>query len=120
MYVVEVGALQETKWFWNEVYEVNGYVVLTAGRETPAQSKVVQREERVVLVLRGLAIDTWRCGGRQWKAWSTRCVSVCLQMNGGVVGRFHVVSCYALTTAASREVKEAFFQELDIIPSMPS
>ena len=45
----------------------------------------------------------------------------CLQMTGGAVGRLHVVSCYASTGAASREDKEAFFQELDnIISLVPS
>ena len=30
MYVVVVGALQETKWFGSEVYEVNDSVILTS------------------------------------------------------------------------------------------
>lgn len=34
-YVIVVGALQETKWFGNEVYEVADSVVLTSGRRTP-------------------------------------------------------------------------------------
>ena len=36
-YDIVVGALQEMKWFGCEVYEVNGSVVLTSGRTTPAQ-----------------------------------------------------------------------------------
>ena len=59
--------------------------------------------------------------GKQWKAWSSRVVSACLQMGEASGGRLHVVSCYALTRAARREVKDAFFQELDhIFASVPS
>ncbi len=34
-YKVEVAAVQETKWFGNEVYEVRGSVVLASGRPVP-------------------------------------------------------------------------------------
>ena len=53
-------------------------MVLTAGRATPVQGEVVQRGEGGVLVLSGLFIDAWRHGGRQWKAWSSKCMSACL------------------------------------------
>ena len=58
-YDVVVGALQETKWFGDEVYEVDESVVLTAGRNTPAQGEIVRRGEGVALVLRGLALAGW-------------------------------------------------------------
>lgn len=120
-YDMEVGALQETKWFGSEVYEVDKSVVLTSGRNTPAQGETVQRGEGVALVLRGLALGAWRRSGKQWKAWSPRCVSACLQMDGSAGSRIHIVSCYAPTRAASREVKEAFFQELEnVISLVPS
>ena len=80
----------------------------------------MQRGEGVALVLRGLAVSAWRRVGKQWKAWSPRCVSACLQMSRGAKSRLHVVCCYAPTGAASREDKEAFFLELDtIIFSVP-
>ena len=63
-YKVSVGALQETKWFGNEVYRVGDSVVLTAGRPVPVEGDVVQRGEGVALVLRGLAITAWKRGGR--------------------------------------------------------
>jgi len=50
-YNVSVGALQETKWFGNEVYKVGDNVMLTAGRRTPAERDIVQRGEGVALVL---------------------------------------------------------------------
>ena len=111
-YGVVVGALQETRWFGSEVYKVNGSVLLTAGRMTPAPGETVQRGEGVALVLRGVALDAWKRGGKQWKAWGPRCVSACLQLAGCGRKKLHVVSCYAPTRAASREDKEAFFQVL--------
>ena len=92
-YHIVVVALQETEWFGCEVYEVNGSVVLTASRTTPAQGEPVQRGEGVALVLRGLALDAWKKGGKQWKAWSSRCVSACLLMPGSRRRKLHVVSC---------------------------
>ena len=77
----------------------------------------LQRREGVALVLRGQALVAWRRGGQQWKAWSLRCVSVVLQVDKRTVSRIQVVSCYAPTRAASREDKDAFFQELNIIIS---
>ena len=48
-------------------------------------------------------------------------MSACLLVTGSAGNRMHMVSCYAPTRAASREVKEAFFQELEnIISSVPS
>ena len=66
-YGVVVGALQETKWFGREVYDVNDSVVLTSGRSTPAQGETIQRGGGVALVLRGLGLVAWRRGGKQWK-----------------------------------------------------
>ena len=50
---VSVGALQETKWFANEVYEVNGNIMLAAGQPSPAEGASVIRGEGVALVLDG-------------------------------------------------------------------
>ena len=50
-YDVLVGALQETEWFGNEVYEVDRSVVLTAGSATPTQGEQMQSGEGVALVL---------------------------------------------------------------------
>ena len=123
-YDIVVGALQETKWFGCEVYEVNRSVVLTAGRTTLAQGEPVQRGEGVALVLSGLALDAWKKGGKQWKVWNSRCVSACLLMPGSRRRKLHVVSRYAPTRAASRKDKEAFFQMLDsfisLVPSQES
>ena len=64
-YGVSVGALQETKWFGDAVYEMNGSVLLTAGRPTPVDGVPIQRGEGVALVLLGSALVAWRRGSKQ-------------------------------------------------------
>ena len=66
-YDVTVGALQETEWFGDDVYQVNGSSVLTADRAAPTHGESVQRGESVALVIRSLAVDAWKRGGRHWK-----------------------------------------------------
>ena len=92
-------------------------MILASGRRTPSEGECAQRGEGVALVLRGKALAAWRHGGQQWKAWSSRWVSAILQVDKRTVSRIHVVSCYAPTRAASREDKDAFFQELSKIIS---
>ena len=76
---MSVGALQETKWFVDAVYEVDGGVLLTAGKPTLADGVPIKRGEGVALVLLGPALAAWRCGGKQWKALSLRCISAILE-----------------------------------------
>ena len=59
---VKVAALQETKWFGIEVYQVGGSVVLTAGREKPSKGNDMQRGEEMVLL--GPSIDAWKRAGK--------------------------------------------------------
>lgn len=107
-YKIDVAALQETKWFGCEIYQVGHSMVLTAGRKVPEQTgDVRQRGEGVAIVLSGPAINAWKAGGSRWKAWSSRLVSASL-MVGKI--KLHVLSCYAPTFAASREEKNSFFE----------
>ena len=62
-YRVVVAALQETKWFGNEVYKVGKSVVLAAGREVPGAEAARQRGEGVAIVLSGPALSAWKAGG---------------------------------------------------------
>ena len=87
--------------------------MLTSGREKPALGDSKQRGEGGAIVLSDPAVDAWKRAGKQWKAWSSRVVLACLQMGEGSGGRLHVGSCRAPTRAARREMKDAFFQELD-------
>ena len=99
---------------------MNGSILLTAGRPTPADGVPIQRGEGVALVLLGSALVAWRRGGRQWKAWSSRCISAFLEFPGHA-GQLHVLSCYAPTRAASREDKDKFLNQLDaFITSVPA
>ena len=117
-YNVKVTALQETKWFGSEVYRVAGSVVLTSGREKPAQGDTVKKGEGVAILLTDWALDAWKAAGR---AWSSRAVSACLQLGGRSRDKLHIVSCYALTIAASRQEKNTLFDELNsILPSVPA
>ena len=67
-YRVCVAALQETKWFSAEVYEVGESVVLTSGRPVPEVDQCRQRGEGVAIILRGSAVSAWKRGGNQWRA----------------------------------------------------
>ena len=56
-YNVIVAALQETKWFGREGYQVDRSVLITSGRTLPTPGESKFRRERVVLVLMGPAVD---------------------------------------------------------------
>ena len=62
----------------------------------------------VAIVFTVWAIDVWKAAGRQWKAWSFRAVSACLQLGGISRDKLHIVSCYAPTRSASRQEKDTF------------
>ena len=66
----------------------------------------------MVIVLLGPAINAWKTSEKQWKAWDLRAVSTCLQVGEGTNTKLHVMSCYAPMRAASKQVKDAFFQDL--------
>ena len=65
-------------------------------------------------MLRGPAVNAWRNGGSQWKAWGSRIISATLDCGE----RLHVFSCYAPTFAASRDEKDEFFNSLQDALSM--
>ena len=120
-YNIRIAALQETKWFGSGLYHVGDSVILTSGRKIPSDGEPVQRGKGVALVLSGPAIEAWKDGGKQWKAWGSRLVSAKLQLNNKRTGKLHVLSCYAPTRAASRAEKDEFYdmlqQALDEVPS---
>ena len=111
-YKVDMAALQETKWFGDAIYRVAQSVVVAAGRPVPCAGAVRQRGEGVAIVLSGSALKAWSLGGKIWKAWSSRLVSVTLKMGHKQDRWLHVLSCYAPTYAASREEKNRFFNTL--------
>ena len=120
-YKVDVAALQETKWFGEEVYEVGGCTVLTAGRKVPDDNATKQRGEGVAIVLSGRAADAWKAGGSKWKAWNSRIITATLPVGDHGIKHLHVLSCYAPTFRSRRGEKEEFFavlqQALSAIPA---
>lgn len=117
-YKVKVAGLQETKWFGNGVYNVEGAIVLTSGRDVPEEDQAYQRGEGVAIVLIDWAVNAWKTAGSQWKSWSSRTISACLKVGNE---RLHVISCYAPTRSARREEKDQFYDELDaILSSIPT
>ena len=95
---MKVAALQETKWFGNTVYRVRDCVGLASGPPAPQKDESRQRGEGVAILLLGSAriVTTrikWNCGKRH----------------------IHIVSCYAPTYAASREDKNKFYDDLQLV-----
>ena len=111
-YKISVAALQETKWFNDAVYRVGESIVIAAGRPVPPVGVTRQRGEGVAIVLSGPAVQAWEAGGRQWRAWSSRLVTVTLLTGKRTPDRIHILSCYAPTFAASRADKEKFKDEV--------
>lgn len=112
-YRIKVAALQETKWFDNNMYSVGNSLVLTAGRSIPVTEHSVRRRgEGVAIVLSDQAVAAWRAGGSKWKPWSARMISVSIKVGPNISDCLHVFSCYAPTFAASREEKAKFYDDL--------
>ena len=108
-YNIKIAALQETKWFGSDVYQVLGAVVLTAGRSVPPLDEPVRRGEGVAFVLLNDAITSWQAAGKQWKSWSARMISASFRIGEKPCDILHVISCYAPTWGSSRAVKDEFW-----------
>ena len=50
--------------------------MLTSRMEVPFSGRNHEKGKGVALVLHGPAVRAWRNGGSQWKAWSSRLISV--------------------------------------------
>ena len=111
-YKIDVAALQETKWFGEEVYRVGESIVLPSGRKTPGPNEKKTRGEGVAIVLSGPAKRAWRGGGNQWRAWSSRLIAATLSVGSHSCDHLHILSCYAPTFRASREEKDKFYDDL--------
>ena len=72
--------ISETKWFGDDVYEVDGFTVLHSGRSVPQSGDAVQRGEGVAIVLDPLMATSWRDSGGKWSTISSRIVSARLQL----------------------------------------
>ena len=64
-------------------------------------------------MLLGPALAAWKFGGKQWRAWSSRCILAFLEFPGRA-RQLHVLSCYAPTWAAGRQDKDNFLNQFDV------
>ena len=93
---ISVAALQETKRFGTAAYMVGRSTVLAAGRPTPPAG--TEHAER--------------------RVWGCRIVRATLSAGKKASEQLHVFSCYALTFEATRDLKEAVYDDLvDEIPA---
>ncbi len=88
---------------------MRGCVMLTSGRPLPGEGDAFQRGEGVAIVLLDWEVEAWKTDGRQWKVLSPRIVKVTLEVEKK---KLHIVSCYAPTRAASKQEKDAFYDDL--------
>ena len=70
-----ITCVSETKWFCNDVYEVDGFTVLCSGRDLPRSGKTLQRGEGVAICLDPVGWqDARRCG---WQLVQKLCPLIC-------------------------------------------
>ena len=77
---ISITGISETKWFGQDVYEVDGFVLVHSGRPIPADGEPVQRNAGVGILLNPTMATAWRDSGERWRAVSSRIVSVCIQL----------------------------------------
>ena len=72
--------IQETKWFGQDVWNVNEYTLLHLGRTLPDDGEPLIRNEGVDIVLDQRATAAWKNAGECWKVISSRIVTARLQI----------------------------------------
>ena len=82
---IRITALQETKRFGSNVYQVSGAVILNAGRSLSLSDEPARRDEEASFVLLDDAIASWQAAGKQWKSWSARMIFACFRI-GEILG----------------------------------
>lgn len=79
------------------MYKVGESVVLTTSRPAQKPGESGKRGERVAIVLSELARQAWRVAGEQWRMWSRRLISACLQTGRTKDDQLYVLSCRSQT-----------------------
>ena len=72
---VAVAGIQETKWFGQDVWNVDGCTLLHSGRTLPGDGEPFIRNEGVGIVLDQHATAAWKNAGETWEAISSRLVT---------------------------------------------
>ena len=117
-YATFAAAISETKWFGNDIYEIENYTILHSGRELPKEGEPVATGEGVGIALSPEATKAWRDGGEQWEPVNSRIVTARMKMKG----RKHlsIVSVYAPTFRSPQQDKDDFYTELQrVVDQVP-
>ena len=115
---MNITGISETKWFGNNVYDVEGFTIIYSGRPIPDKGGRVEYNEGVGVVLDPKMSIAWRSSGEEWKAVSSRIVTVRLrfEISRGVASPTFatIVSVYAPTHRAPQlqERKDLFYNDL--------
>ena len=131
-YRLSVAAIQETKWFGQDIWEAEGYLFITSGRPLPSEGEPAIRNEGVGIALDREATAAWKEAGETWEAVSSRIVT--MRMKLAHVGQRRpgggretsnifvtVISVYAPTARAPAGVVQRFMEDLQgTIDKVPS
>ncbi len=119
-YKMNVTGISETKWFGQEIYNINDFTVLHSGHPIPTNREAAERNKGVGIVLDPRMSEAWRNSGGVWKAISSRLVLARMKMESGRGRRgsttrplcITIVSAYAPTHRSTQEKKDEFFTDL--------
>ena len=114
---ISITGISEMKWFGQDVYEVDGFVLVHSGRPIPADCEPVQRNTGVGILLNPTMAAAWRDSGECCRAVSARIVNVHIQLqrctscgvnrqNGAIY--LTVISVYAPMFCSRRSTKISF------------
>ena len=113
-FTMKVTGISETKWFGQEIYRVQGFMILHCGRPTPRDGELIERRAGVGIVLDPVMTQAWRDAGEVWKAVSSRVVTARLKLSSNRPSRAHlhqtevyatVISVYTPTHRATPDEK---------------
>ena len=125
-----VAAIQETKWFGQDVWNAEGYTFLHSGRPLPtSEDDHAMRNEGVGIALDERATIAWRAAMETWCAVSSRIVTA--RLNAVSKGQrrpassrepsdvfMTILSVYAPTSKAPPSIKQKFSQDLQATLSL--
>ena len=64
-YHISITGISETKWFGEDVYNIDGYTMLHSGRPRPEQGERIERNEGVAIVLYPQMAEACRAAGEE-------------------------------------------------------
>ena len=127
---MSVAAIQETKWFGQDVWNAEGYTFLHLGRPLPtSEDDHAMRNEGVRITLDEKATIAWRAAEETWCTVSSRIVTARLKAVSERRRRpggsrepsdvfMTILSVYTPTANAPPSIKQKFFQDLQATLSL--